>query len=139
MYQKMLFVVFAFVLGSQICSAQDFSRPAIVTSNWNNDPALSLLQPHPVGGLRPYVPYSGLDINWQIAELASELYDIGPGTSMKIAVQRIKILGGTEDGGLQTIPAMRFYFDAGIIVVVHARNGVVTGPLQLSPGVMSVD
>lgn len=87
----------------------------------------------------PVQTNSLLNMDWKLAELASQLSDIHAGMPFSTAVQRLRILGGREDGGLQTIPATRYYFNTGIIVDVPQKNGRVTGPPQLAPGSFAYD
>lgn len=79
------------------------------------------------------------EVSWSLAELTLRLSDIRVGTHFGFAVQRLRILGGVEDGGLQTIPATRFYFSPGIIVNVPQKDWRVTGTPQISSGQMSYD
>jgi hypothetical protein len=148
MYQKILMTMCLFVLSCQLCFAQNLSlhlrqnlsSPTVATQNWNADFHVGLLAPLSFrDGSVPMEAYTPVSINWTLAELALRTADIRPGTPSKVAIHRLFLLGGREDGGLQLIPATRYYFSPGIIVNVPIKNGVVTGPLQLSPGLFSVD
>jgi len=84
-------------------------------------------------------PHHFVSINWRLAELALRLSDLHRGVSLILAIRQISVLGGKEDGGQQSIPATRYYFNPGIIVEIPVRNGVVTGHLRISPGSFSYD
>ena len=82
----------------------------------------------------PVQTNSLLNMDWKLAELASKLSDIHAGMPFRLAVQRLQVLGGVEAGGLQSIPATRYYFSSGVIVNVPQKDGRVTGSPQLAPG-----
>ena len=80
-----------------------------------------------------------MDMDWGRAELAARLATIQRGMLFKTAVQRLRLLGGVEDGGLQSVPATRYFFKPGYIVTVPQKEGRVSGPLQVVLGQMAYD
>ncbi len=111
---RMLFALFIVVLSSQIGftqTPQSLSSAGIVT-------------PVPDDPL--------MDREWQIAVLSFQLSGIRPGTPLTVAVQEVRLLGGTEDGGLQSVPPTLFYLDPGLFVEIPAKEGQVAGPLRLT-------
>jgi hypothetical protein len=140
MYKNIILVALTIALSSQLCLAQASKHSRPVKSHWTIDPVTGSLQTVPFQDFtRSTSPYDQFTINWQLAKLALQLSDLHRGTPLKSAVQRIRILGGREDGGLQRIPATRYYFSPGITVEIPEKNGVVTAPLQLSPGSFHCD
>ncbi len=89
--------------------------------------------------IAPAQTWEPTDMDWGRAELASRFATIRRGTPLKIAVQRLRLLGGVEDGGLQTIPATRYFFKPGYIVTIPQKEGRVSGPLQVALGQMASD
>jgi len=112
-------------------------------------PALSHRNANPNTGALHMLPFQSSapsaknnlpgNVNRRSADLARRLSDLHRGTSLKSAAQRIARLGGREDGGLQSIPATRYYFSPGIIVEIPAQDGVITGPLRIHPGSFNYD
>lgn len=140
MNTKIVIAVSALALSGHLCLAQAPKQPTPVMRHWNTDPITGALHTLP---FQDFTTPSQTDrlssINWRLAELALRLSDLHRGTPLKSAVQRISILGGRKDGGLQTIPATRYYFNPGIVVDIPAKNGVITGPLRVRPGAFSYD
>ena len=87
----------------------------------------------------PVQTNSLLNMDWKLAELASKLSDIHAGMPIGIAVQRLRILGGVVDGGFQTLPATRYFFNPGITVIMPQKDGHVSGPIQIAPGSFTYD
>ena len=111
----------------------------LVISRQNTAPNTELLH-LPFQMLAPPArPNPLFNVNWRLADLARRLSDLRRGSSLELALKRIAILGGREDGGLQTIPATRYYFSPGIIVEIPVKEGAVTGPLRIHPGGFSCD
>ena len=87
----------------------------------------------------PPQAWDPLNTNWGQTELAAKLAGIKRGMPLKIAVQRLRLLGGVEDGGLQSIPITRYFFKPGYIVTIPQKDGFVSGPLQVTLGQMACD
>jgi hypothetical protein len=140
MGKKIMLAVLALTLNSQFCLAQAPKHSAPVISHWVTDPITGSLHTLPFQdfALSPKADRL-LTINWQLPELALRLSDLHRGTPLKTAAQRMLILGGRKDGGLQRIPATRYYFNPGIIVEIPVKDGVLTGPLRISPGAFAID
>lgn len=115
-------------------------RSTPVKSRRNANPNSGTLHAPPSQSSAPPAKTNLLsNVNWRSADLARQLSDLHRGTSLNSAAQRIAILGGREDGGLQSIPATRYYFSPGIIVEIPVKNGVITGPLRIYPGGFNYD
>ena len=111
----------------------------LVISRQNTAPDTGLL-PLPFQMFAPPArPNPLFNVNWRLADLARRLSDLRRGSSLELALKRIAILGGREDGGLQTIPATRYYFSPGVIIEIPAKDGVITGPLRIHPGGFDYD
>lgn len=111
----------------------------LVISRQNSAPDTRLL-PLPFQMFAPPArPNPLFNVNWRLADLARRLSDLRRGSSLELALKRISILGGREDGGLQTIPATRYYFSPGVIIEIPAKDGVITGPLRIHPGGFDYD
>ena len=80
-----------------------------------------------------------LNTNWGFTELTLKLAGIQRGLPLRSALLWLRALGGIEDGGVQYVPATRYYFKPGIMVYVPGENGYVTGPAQISLGQFHTD
>lgn len=140
MYKKLLLAISALTLSGNLCLAQTPKQSPPIMRHWITDPITFSLHTLPFQDFTtPTQVDRPLHINWRLAELVLRLSDLRRGTSLKSVVQRIAILGGREDGGLQSIPATRYYFNPGINVEVPVKNGVLTGPVRIFPGAFHCD
>ena len=87
----------------------------------------------------PPQSWDPMSMGWGRAELTAHLAGIQRGTPFKIAVQQLRLLGGVEDGGAQSVPATRYFFKPGYIVTLPEKEGRVSGPLQVALGQMALD
>ena len=90
-------------------------------------------------GAAPMQAWEPMEMDWGRAELASRLATIRRGTPLNVAVQRLRLLGGVEDGGAQCVPATRYFFKPGYIVNIPERGGRVSGSLQVALGQFHTD
>lgn len=88
---------------------------------------------------KPPQAWDPMSISWGFTELTLKLAGIQPGMPVNRALLWLRSLGGVEDGGVQCIPATRYFFRPGIMVYVPAERGYVTGPPQITLGQFHYD
>ncbi len=80
----------------------------------------------------PAQAWDPINANWDFTALTLRISGIQPGLPVNRALLWLRTLGGIEDGGVQSIPATRYFFSPGIMVYVPTKDGYVTGPPQIT-------